>query len=51
MDLLEEFYFDKVFTVELNFVVRQNQNSGILKNATLIRNQLNQKFIISLNLI
>ena len=42
-DLLEEFYFDKVFIVELTFVVRQKQNSGILNNATIIRNQLNQK--------
>ena len=43
IDLLEEYYFNKVFTVELNFVVRQDQYSGILKNATLIRNQLNKK--------
>ena len=50
-ELLEEFYFNKVFTVELTFVVRQKQNSGILNNATAIRKQLNQKFIISLNLI
>ena len=42
-DLLEEFYFDKVFVVELTFVVRQKQNSGILNNATVIRKQLNQK--------
>ena len=42
-DLLEEFYFDKVFIVELTFVVRQKQNSGILNNATTIRKQLNQK--------
>ena len=42
-DLLKEFYFDKVFIVELTFVVRQKQNSGILNNATTIRNQLNQK--------
>ena len=41
-ELLEEFYFDKVFTVELTFVVRQKQNSGILNNATAIRKQLNQ---------
>ena len=43
LDLLEEYYFNKIFTVELNFVVRQDQYSGILKNATLIRNQLNKK--------
>ena len=43
LDLLEEYYFNKVYTVELNFVVRQDQYSGILKNATLIRNQLNKK--------
>ncbi len=42
-DLLEEFYFDKVFIVELTFVVRQKQNSGILNNATVIRERLNQK--------
>ena len=42
-DLLKEFYFDKVFIVELTFVVRQKQNSGILNNATVIRKQLNQK--------
>ena len=42
-DLLKEFYFDKVFIVELTFVVRQKQNSGILNNATTIRKQLNQK--------
>ena len=42
-NLLKEFYFDKVFIVELTFVVRQKQNSGILNNATTIRNQLNQK--------
>ena len=42
-DLLEEYYFDKVFIVELTFVVRQKQNSGILNNATTIRKQLNQK--------
>ena len=41
-EILEEFYFDKVFTVELTFVVRQKQNSGILNNATAIRKQLNQ---------
>ena len=41
-ELLKEFYFDKVFTVELTFVVRQKQNSGILNNATAIRKQLNQ---------
>ena len=41
-DLLEECYFDKVFTVELTFVVRQKENSGILNNATIIRKQLNQ---------
>ena len=41
-ELLKEFYFDKVFIVELTIVVRQKQNSGILNNATAIRKQLNQ---------
>ena len=42
LEILKRFYFDKVFTVELTFVVRQKQNSGILNNATAIRKQLNQ---------
>ena len=41
-NLLKECYFDKVFIVELTFVVRQKQNSGILNNATTIRKQLDQ---------
>ena len=52
-DLLKEYYFDKVFTVELTFVVRQKENSGILNNATTIRKQLNQniynKFKFNIN--
>ena len=42
LEILKGFFFDKVFTVELTFVVRQKQNSGILKNATTIRKQINQ---------
>ena len=42
LEILKRFFFDKVFTVELTFVVRQKQNSGILKNATTIRKQINQ---------
>ena len=42
LSILKRFFFDKVFTVELTFVVRQKQNSGILKNATTIRKQINQ---------
>ena len=41
-EIFKRFFFDKVFTVELTFVVRQKQNSGILKNATTIRKQINQ---------
>ena len=33
-----EFYDREVFEYELTDVVRQNQNSGILYNATMIRN-------------
>src|SRR6056300_441602 len=37
---LEHFHFDKVYGVELNTVVRQAKNSGILSNATQLRAQL-----------
>jgi exodeoxyribonuclease-5 len=39
-----EFYDRKVFEYELTEVVRQDQNSGILFNATIIRNLINDGF-------
>jgi exodeoxyribonuclease-5 len=39
---LRQFHFDQVFTVELEGVVRQQKDSGILKNATRLRVDLNQ---------
>src|SRR5210317_934678 len=34
---LRQFHFDEIFTVELEGVVRQKKNSGILRNATQLR--------------
>jgi exodeoxyribonuclease-5 len=39
-----EFYDRKVFDYELTEVVRQDQNSGILYNATFIRNLINEGY-------
>ena len=39
---LKQFHFDHVQVVELERVVRQAQNSGILKNATQLRIELSQ---------
>ena len=39
---LRNFHFDQVFNVELEEVVRQKKDSGILKNATQLRVDLNQ---------
>ncbi|BBE16900.1 RecD-like DNA helicase Atu2026 [Aquipluma nitroreducens] len=39
-----EFYDRAVFEYELTDVVRQNQNSGILHNATMIRNQITDTY-------
>lgn len=38
---LSHFHFDEIFSVELEGVVRQKKNSGILKNATKLRVDLN----------
>ena len=43
LDELTQFHFDKVFSIQLDAVVRQAQGSGILHNATLLRNQLNNQ--------
>ena len=40
---LRQFHFDQIYTVELEGVVRQKKNSGILKNATQLRLDLNQE--------
>jgi len=40
VDHIENFYHTKVFTTTLKDVMRQEANSGILENATLLRNQL-----------
>lgn len=42
IDHLENQYHAKVFTITLNEVMRQGQNSGILWNATQIRSQMYQ---------
>lgn len=39
---LRQFHFDQVYSVELEGVVRQKKDSGILKNATQLRVDLNQ---------
>lgn len=39
---LRQFHFDEVYSVELEGVVRQKKDSGILKNATQLRVDLNQ---------
>ena len=39
---LRQFHFDQVYSVELEGVVRQEKDSGILKNATQLRVDLNQ---------
>jgi len=44
---LEHFHFDEVIATELLEVVRQAQDSGILFNATQIREQLQQAFFDS----
>ena len=41
---MEKFYFDEVFCTELSEVVRQAKDSGILYNATKIREQINREF-------
>ncbi len=41
---LENYYNKEVISIELNEVVRQKEGSGILFNATLIRNQLEEGF-------
>jgi len=38
---LQQFHFDQVFIVELDKVIRQKKDSGILKNATQLRVDLN----------
>lgn len=43
LDELTQFHFDEVFSIQLDIVVRQAQGSGILHNATLLRNQLNNE--------
>ena len=43
LDELTQFHFDEVFSIQLDVVVRQAQGSGILHNATLLRNQLNNE--------
>ena len=43
LEELTQFHFDKVFSIQLDAVVRQAQGSGILHNATLLRNQLNNQ--------
>jgi exodeoxyribonuclease-5 len=40
---LEHFHFDKIYSVELDSVVRQSLGSGILNNATQLRSQLNEE--------
>lgn len=42
--LLENYYNKDVISIELNEVVRQQENSGILFNATKIRNKLDEGF-------
>jgi exodeoxyribonuclease-5 len=37
---LQDFYYSKVYTTTLKDVMRQDANSGILSNATLLRDQL-----------
>lgn len=39
---LRQFHFDQVYSVELEGVVRQEKDSGILKNVTQLRVDLNQ---------
>ena len=39
---LQQFHFNRVYTIELEGVVRQAQNSGILKNATQLRIELSE---------
>ncbi|MBT7653581.1 MAG: AAA family ATPase, partial [Flavobacteriaceae bacterium] len=43
LEELTQFHFDKVYSIQLDAVVRQAQGSGILHNATLLRNQLNNQ--------
>jgi len=40
---LESYHFDQVHEVELDTVVRQESDSGILTNATILREQLTQE--------
>jgi len=40
---LRQFHFDKVYSIELEEVVRQKKGSEILKNATQLRLELNQQ--------
>jgi exodeoxyribonuclease-5 len=42
LEELRQFHFDQVYSVELEGVVRQKKDSGILKNATQLRVDLNQ---------
>ncbi|PHS63965.1 MAG: ATP-dependent endonuclease [Flavobacterium sp.] len=42
--ILENYYNKEVVSIELNEVVRQKEDSGILFNATLIRKQLEEGF-------
>ncbi|MGB1021049.1 MAG: ATP-dependent DNA helicase [Flavobacteriaceae bacterium] len=44
---MEHYYFDQVLSTELSEVVRQAQDSGILFNATQLREQLQQGFFES----
>ncbi len=47
---LENYYGKNVISIELNEVVRQQENSGILFNATKIRNNLDEGFYESFKL-
>lgn len=40
---VQNFYHSKVYTTTLKEVMRQDEGSGILENATLLRDQLNEK--------
>ena len=47
---LENYYDKELVTIELNEVVRQEKESGILFNASEIRNQLEEEFYETFNL-
>ena len=48
---LEDYYFNKVFEVELDDVTRQKNDSGILYNANQLRLQIQSEIIINIGLI